>query len=115
MESEPFRARFPTTVIWSPALNKFLDQPKRDMVTMRAASADHFSTLPSAFFTSKNISECGFINWNSVTVPFKVVNFFVSYADAPWCAKIGVETARSPTANANKVKALHFMEPLLNW
>jgi len=32
------------------------------------------------------------MNWKSVTVAFKVVNFFVSYADAPWCAKIGVET-----------------------
>src|SRR6266436_2526680 len=115
MVGEPFFARLPTTVIWSPALNKVLVQPSRDMVTMLAASADHFSTLPSAPFTSKNISECGFMNWKSVTVAFKVVNFFVSYTDAPWCAKTGVETVRSPTAKANKVKVLHFMEHLLNW
>jgi len=55
------------------------------------------------------------MNWKSVTVAFKVVNFFVSYADAPWCAKIGVETPSSPAAKANKVMALHFMEHLLNW
>jgi hypothetical protein len=52
------------------------------------------------------------MNWKSVTVAFKVVNFFVSYADAPWCAKIGVETARSATATANNKKALVFMEHL---
>src|SRR5260221_11257384 len=115
MVCEPFRAQFPTTVIWSPGLNKDLDQPRRDIVTMLAASADHLSTLPSAFFTSKKISECGFINWKSVTVPFKVVNFLESYADAPWCAKTGTEAMRNPAARAKKRKALVFMGHLLSW
>src|ERR1700676_2042110 len=109
MAGDPFLARFPTTVIWPPGLNKSLEPPSRAMGVILAASALHFSTLPSALFTSKNISEWGFINWKSVTVPFKVVNFFVSYADAPWCADAGAEAIRDPTAKAKNAKALVFM------
>src|ERR1700730_16962310 len=116
MVGEPFFARFPTTVIWSPGLNKFLVQPIRDMVVMLAASALHFSTLPvEASFTSRKSSECGFMNWKSVTVPLSVVNFLVSYADAPWCAKSGVEAAKSPRTKAKNVKTLDFIEHPLNW
>src|ERR1700730_3275840 len=106
---EPFLARLPETVIWSPGLNMFLVQPSRDMVTSLAASAVHFSPFPVESFTSKESSVWGFINWKSVTVPFKVVNFVVSYADAPWCAKIGAETMRRPIAKPKRVTGLVFM------
>jgi len=68
-------ARSAEAVIAAPGLNMSLDQPIRDMVTRLAASAVHFSTLPSAFLTSKESSVCGFMNRKPVTVPFKVVTF----------------------------------------
>ena len=55
------------------------------------------------------------MNWKSVTVPFSVVNFLVSYADAPWCANIGDATARSPRTKAKDVNTLYFIEHPLNW
>src|ERR1700730_18552749 len=93
----PFLGRFPITVIWSPFLMMSRFQPCLVRTFGLLASLVHISTLPLSSFVSTEIITWGLLNWNSVTVPFTVVNFVVSYADVPWWAKIGAAT-RSRTA-----------------
>jgi hypothetical protein len=49
------------------------------------------------------------LNWKSVTVPFTVVNFVVSYAEVPWCPKIGAATMSSTAIPANVANNQFFM------
>src|ERR1700730_16987643 len=105
----PFLGRFPITVIWSPFLMMSRFQPCLVRTFGLLASLVHISTLPLSSFVSTEISTWGLLNWKSVTVPFTVVNFVVSYADVPWCANRGPET-NSKTANpANNFGGQFFM------
>src|ERR1700692_3767201 len=94
----PFLGRFPIIVIWSPFLIMSRSQPCLVRTFGLLASQIHISTLPLSSFASTEMITWGLLNWKSVTVPFTVVNFVVSYADVPWCANMGPET-KSKTAN----------------
>src|SRR6202051_1263812 len=97
----PFLGRFPITVIWSPFLIMSRSQPCLVRTFGLLASLVHISILPLSSFVSTEIITWGLLNWKSVTVPFTVVNFVVSYADVPWCANAGAATERRRTAHAN--------------
>jgi hypothetical protein len=74
-----------------------------------------WTTLPeSSLLTSRNTWQWGFSQRNSVTVPFKVIRFCVSYSEPPWCATTGTQTKRNPAAKPNDVTSLRFMRNLTN-
>src|SRR4029077_19489232 len=94
----PFLGRYPIIVIWSPFLIMSRSQPCLVRTFGLLASLIHNSTLPLSSLVSTEIITWGLLNWKSVTVPFTVVNFVVSYADVPWWADTAVEII-SRTAN----------------
>jgi hypothetical protein len=74
-----------------------------------------WTTLPeSSLLTSRNTWQWGFSQRNSVTVPFKVIKFCVSYSEPPWCANTGTEAKSNPAAKPNDVTSLRFMRYLTN-
>src|SRR6202049_3954308 len=105
----PFLGRYPIIVIWSPFLIMSRSQPCLVRTFGLLASLVHISHLPLSSFVSTEIITWGLLNWKSVTVPFTVVNFVVSYADVPWCAKMGAATMRRITIPADVAKNQFFM------
>src|SRR6202158_1080880 len=98
----PFLGRYPIIVIWSPFLIMSRSQPCLVRTFGLLASQVHISTLPLSSFVSTEMITWGLLNWKSVTVPFTVVNFVVSYADVPGCARMGGETNTSTATPASK-------------
>src|SRR5579863_2179858 len=82
------------------------------MLVALSASALHFWVLPAASFTSKNMTEWGFMNWKSVIVPFKDVCVVVSYSAGPWCAMTGMETRKNRAPKGSRPRAQIFIGPL---
>src|SRR5579863_3161345 len=87
-------------------------QPCLTILVALSASALHFWALPAASFTSKKITEWGFINWKSVIVPFKVVCVVISYSAGPWCAETGAEGTKSRAARVRRHNGQIFMGAL---
>src|ERR1700675_1333424 len=105
----PFLGRYPITVIWSPFLMMSRSQPCLVRTFGLLASLIHVSTLPLSSFVSTEIITWGLLNWKSVTVPFTVVNFVVSYADVPWGANMGAETTTRTATPAKNFNNQFFM------
>src|SRR5579864_5363289 len=97
----PFLGRFPTIVIWSPFLMMSRLHPCLVRTFGLLASQIHISSLPLSSIASTEMITWGLLNWKSVTVPFTVVIFVVSYADVPWWAKMGAVTITKTTSPAN--------------
>src|SRR5258708_2939300 len=70
----------------------------------------HISPLPLSSWASTEIIPWGLVNWKSVTVPFTVVNFVVSYADVPGCAKMGAATMSRTAIPAEVANIQFFMQ-----
>src|SRR3954466_15246185 len=88
--SAPSLAWNPSPEISVPAGSEFLFQPRRSNALGAPPSTIHFSTVPSSFFTSMWIHECGLIHSILVTVPFNVTGFLASNSAAKeWCASAG--------------------------
>src|ERR1700680_4791458 len=105
----PFLGRYPIIVIWSPFLIMSRSQPCLVRTFGLLASLVHISHLPLSSFVSTEIITWGLLNWKSVTVPFTVVNFVVSYADVPWCAKMGAATMSRTAKPADQANNQFFI------
>ena len=70
----PSRIGLPVIVIAVPAAKSLLRIPARVSVLGPSASKPHVVTVPSSFFTSTSSHECGFVYWNSLTVPVTVIS-----------------------------------------
>src|ERR1700688_4094814 len=111
----PFLGRFPVIVIWSPFLMMSRSQPCLVRTFGLLASQIYisifpFSPFPFSSFAPTEMITWGLLNWKSVTVPFTVVNFVVSYADVPWCANMGAETNTRTANPANKFNNQFLMQ-----
>src|ERR1700693_2197240 len=105
----PFLGRFPIIVIWSPFLMMSRFQPCLVRTFGLLASQVHISTLPLSSFVSTEMITWGLLNWKSVTVPFTVVNFVVSYAEVPWCEKMGAAIMSRTAIPADVVNTQFFI------
>ena len=84
----PFFARNPSTVISVPGCSDVFVKPRRNNVFGVPPSIIHLVTVPSGFFTSRWIHECGLIHSIWVTAPRSVTGWLASNSAAnEWCAR----------------------------
>src|SRR5580692_1440414 len=90
---EPFLMGMTSRVTSSPVLNVVLLHPAAFCVTVLCASITQCDVLPLSSLASTFRKTCGLAQVYSVTVPFNVIVFFVSYDAFPWWANSGTDTA----------------------
>jgi len=89
-----------------------LDRAKVLMSAGLLVSATQCTTPPLSSLTSNFRKQWGLAQNHSVTVPFRTSLFPVSNAELPWCANIGTDAITTPTARAQTVENLSFMDDL---
>ena len=71
-------------VISVPGAKSLRRMPARVSVLGPSASNPHVVTVPLSSLTSTRSHECGFVYWNSLTVPVTVTSFWSSNMTAEW-------------------------------
>src|SRR5439155_16855222 len=98
----PSLAGLKSTVIVSPALNVFFDQPERANMPGGRPSICHSTLPPLPSSTDRKIHTCGFAHFHCVTVPLSTTTFSGSKAALLWCALPDV-AASSTAMTTNQV------------
>src|SRR2546427_759345 len=106
----PDLATWPLTVTLSPGLKTSLLKPDSESACGLPISAPQCTKLPASSVTSNKRPQWGLAQIHSVTVPFSVTVFSVSYATpVPWCAKSGMPASAKPKTKDKQVRDLNFI------